>query len=517
MVHDFSRVPRANISRSSFDRSHGLKTTFDAGYIIPIYFDEALPGDTVTVREALFGRLATPLHPVMDNMRITTQYYAVPLRLLWDNWQRFNGEQDNPDDSTDYLMPEIEVPAGGYDNGSIFDYFGLPTQVGGYKHRACWLRAYNLIYNQWYRDENLQDSVPVPKDDGPDDPALYQLLKRGKRHDYFTSCLPFPQKGPAVELPLGVAAPVVGLAHQDTSVSYVEQTLRTTGGQTVTASYTSSTMTPRLAEDPDNPGFPNVYADLADATAATINSLRNALSIQHLFEKDARGGTRYTEIVRSHFGVVSPDARLQRPEYLGGGVTPVRVTQVPNTAGDPGSQSSFVGELGGYGEIAGAKNGFTKSFTEHCVLVGFACLTADLTYQKGLNRMWSRSTRYDFFWPDLQNLGEQEVRNKEIFTQGTAVDDEVFGYQERYAEYRYNPSYITGQFRSNFAQSLDTWHLSQDFANLPVLNAEFIEEDPPVDRVVAVPDYPDVILDCYFQERWARPMPIYSVPGLTRF
>ena len=526
MQHLFSQVPKTEIPRSRFNRSHGLKTTFDEGYLVPILIDEILPGDTVNLRVTLFTRMATLMSPIMDNLYIDTFFFFVPERLVWDNFQRMCGEQDNPDDSTDFIFPTITAPEGGFEPLSLADYFGIPTNIPNLEVRAEPFRAYNLVYNEWYRDENLQDSVPFTKAD-KDDAKNYKLLRRGKRHDYFTSALPWPQKGPGVELPFGGNVPIYATDanRMESGKSYNEIMGSTFDGfvylasdtPSASASLSQSSGIYRVGADykftgSNTLGYP-LMADISQATSVTINQFREAFQIQKWYERAARGGTRYTEILRSFFGVVSPDARLQRPEYLGGGSHRIDVSVVPQTSAT--NDISPQANLAAFAVGASKNGGFTKSFTEHGWLIGLVNVRADLTYQQGLNRMWSRSTKFDMYWPTFAHLGEQAILNKEIYAQGNAKDDEAFGYQERYAEYRYFPSMITGKFRSTDPQPLDSWHLAQKFDSLPTLSSQFIEDNPPVNRVVAVTDEPHFLLDAWFDMNCVRPMPVYSVPGLV--
>ena len=507
--HDFAQSARADIQRSVFNRSCGLKTTFSSGDLVPIFVDEALPGDTLTLRTASFARMATPIFPVMDNFFMDFFFFAVPIRLVWDNWQKFNGEQVDPGDSTDFLVPTMtETPA----ELSLSDYFGIPIG-NSLTFSSLWHRAFNLIWNEWFRDENLQDSVVVDKDDGPDTPGDYVILKRGKRHDYFTSCLPFAQKGDPVELSFGGTAPVAldNIIGTGDPTFDVQSATRVLAGASTFAAWNPATTGTGDATwvDPQLGG--TGVADLSAATGQTINAIREAFQIQRLLERDARGGSRYTEIIRAHFGVVSPDQRLQRPEFLGGGVSRINVNPVSSTVGAVPGQ---LGELAGFVTQSAEGFGFMKSFVEHCVIIGMVNVRADITYQQGLNRMFSRSTRFDYFWPAFAHLGEQSVLNKEIFADGSANDDLVFGFQERFAEYRYKPSMVTGRMRSASTVPLDAWHLALDFASVPLLNDVFIEDQPPFDRVIAVTTQPEFLADFHFDYRCARPMPTYSVPGM---
>jgi len=531
--HTFSHVPQAEIPRSSFNRSHGHKTTFSSGYLIPIFADEALPGDTWQLHASVFARLATPIVPIMDNLKMDTFWFAIPNRLLWDNWQKFCGEQENPGDSTDYLVPQVVAGATGFEQLSMFDYMGIPTLIPQLSVNALFPRAYNLVWNEWFRDQNLQTRAPFSKGDGPDLVADFPLRKRGKRHDYFTSCLPWPQKGPGVEVPMGGFAAVSPLTAGSTSPTF--SAVGDPTAKPVNIIYQSGVQAAATisranvpsgaagAVEPLSWAETGLQADLSTATGVTINAMRESFQIQKLLERDARGGTRYTEILRSHFGVVSPDARLQRPEFLAGGSVSITINPVSQTSGTGTYTDTPQGNLAGYGVAAGSPGGFSKSFVEHSIIIGLVMVRADLSYQQGLNRMFSRRTRYDYYWPAFSHLGEQAVLNKEIFAQGPTVidpsttepyDEGVFGYQERWAEYRYSPSMITGKFRSNDPQPLDVWHLAQDFETLPALNDAFIQENPPIARVIAVQTEPEFLFDSMFMVKCTRPMPTYSVPGM---
>jgi hypothetical protein len=513
MKHDFSKAPQAVIPRSSFNRSHGYKTTFNSGYLIPFFVDEVIPGDTHNLHSTVLLRFATLLFPLMDNVHIDIQYFFVPMRLLMDHFERMMGFQPNPGDSTSFIFPTVtSTNTTDFGEGTIYDYFGIATKISGVAVNSMPLRAYNKIYNDWYCDENLQSSVIENVDDGPDAVSDFALLRRGKRHDYFTSSLPAPQKGTAVELPLGATAPIERISNAGTWVAYQSTNNNFAANANVSIGGGVGALGNGITSISLDPAG-GLIANLGSATAATINDLRQSISVQRMYERDMRGGTRYQELLWSHYGVHGGDSRLQRAELLSVYTERMDVNVVPNTSGD-GTRPQA--DLAGYGSAVCHKAGFIKSFVEHGYVIGLISARADLTYQNGTDRMWYASTRFDLYWPEFANLGEQAVLQREILTSGTSADTDVFGYQEAWAHYRYKNSKITGLFRTNATGTLDSWHLSQDLSGGVALNSTFIVDNPPTTRVKATSGDPDFIMDTYHKLISARPMPTYSVPGLTR-
>lgn len=520
---DAAVVARADVPRSKFVGSWTRKTCFDAGYLIPIMLDEVLPGDHLTYDVTAFVRMATPLFPLMDNQRIDTFFFYVPNRLLWTNWVRFMGEQDTPSSSINYTVPVMTHTASVAD---IYDHMGIPPGTAGALEFNCLpFRAYNLIWNEWFRDQNIQDAVTVPKTDGPDAWNWYTILRRAKSHDYFTSALPWPQKFTAPTLPLLGTAPVLGIGFFNPAVNQHltgPVTVSEANGGTRSYGFYRSTANAHTYVEavPSNIGRPNVYADLAAATGISIETMRNAWMVQSLMERDARGGTRYVELIKSHFGVTNPDFRLQRPEYIGGGQTPLQLTPVAQTAPATGS---VVGQLGAAGTAVGQHRA-SFAATEHGYILGLINVKSDLSYQQGMHKMFRRRTRYDFYWPALAGLGEQPIYRQEIYAVGGVwgtADGLTFGYQERWHEYRTRYSDITSKLRSTASGTLDMWHLAQNFTAPPTLSSAFIGDEPPMTRVLAagaLATNQQYVADILFRRTAVRPIPMFGTPAtLGRF
>lgn len=542
--YNFAQNPQVGVSRSRFQRNSDNKTTFNTGDLIPVYLDEVLPGDTHQVDVACVMRMATPIFPVMDNAFCDFYFFFVPNRLIWEHWKEFMGENKETawTPKTEYSIPQVTAPKGGWAEGTLADYLGLPTKVEGISVSALPGRAYGLIYNEWFRNQNVTqptlvevtDATTTGKNDGSttNDSAitLAKPLKAAKVFDYYTGALPEPQKGEPIALPLTGNAPIEAYLDKDMTKEAGYLKNKSTGNVSYPWGW-GSNQNAMLRQNglmdgvvKDGYLFSNQYgtetsevayigANLSKINAATINQLRQAFQIQKLLEKDARGGTRYREVLREHFGVISPDSRMQIPEYLGGYRLPINVSQVIQTSST--DSTSPLGNTAALSVTTMNKSMFTKSFTEHGFIMGLAVVRTDQTYQQGIERMWSRKGRYDYYWPVLANIGEQAILNKEIYAQGNAKDDEAFGYQEAWADYRYKPSKVTGLFRSNAQQSLDAWHYAQDYNALPTLSTAWMEQgEAEMKRTLAVQSQPDFIADFYFMNKTTRCMPVYSIPGL---
>lgn len=539
---NFAQNPQVGVSRSRFQRNSDNKTTFNTGELIPIYLDEVLPGDTHEIDLACVMRMATPIFPVMDNAFCDFYFFFVPNRLLWEHWKEFMGENKETawTPKTEYSIPQVTAPTGGWAEGTLADYLGLPTKIEGISVSALPGRAYGLIYNEWFRNQNVTqptlvevtDATTKGKNDGSNtnDSAitLAKPLKAAKVFDYYTGALPEPQKGEPITIPITGSAPI-GLYNADTgnvtiNSAKMKEIFSDAGLVATSGTYQATYWDP--GDGPTaNKGLAvgnttgSIYrgvslgADLSSVNATTINQLRQAFQIQKLLEKDARGGTRYREVLREHFGVISPDSRMQIPEYLGGYRLPINVSQVIQTSST--DNTSPLGNTAALSVTTMNKPMFTKSFTEHGFIMGLAVVRTDQTYQQGIDRMWSRKGRYDYYWPVLANIGEQAILNKEIYAEGNPNDDMAFGYQEAWADYRYKPSKVTGLFRSNATQSLDAWHYAQDYKSLPFLGTQWMEQsDTEMKRTLAVQNQPDFIADFYFMNKTTRCMPVYSIPGL---
>jgi hypothetical protein len=540
--YNFAQNPQVGVSRSRFQRNSDNKTTFNTGELIPIYLDEVLPGDTHEIDMACVMRMATPIFPVMDNAFCDFYFFFVPNRLLWEHWKEFMGENKETawTPKTEYSIPQVTAPAEGWAEGTLADYLGLPTKVKKISVSALPGRAYGLIYNEWFRNQNVTqptlvevtDATTTGKNDGSNtnDSAitLAKPLKAAKVFDYYTGALPEPQKGEPITIPITGSAPIglynTATGDVTTNSAKMKEIFTDAGLIATNGAYQASYWDP--GDGPTaNKGLAvgntagSIYrgvalgADLSSVNATTINQLRQAFQIQKLLEKDARGGTRYREVLREHFGVISPDSRMQIPEYLGGYRLPINVSQVIQTSST--DNTSPQGNTAALSVTTMNKPMFTKSFTEHGFIMGLAVVRTDQTYQQGIDRMWSRKGRYDYYWPVLANIGEQAILNKEIYAEGNPNDDMAFGYQEAWADYRYKPSKVTGLFRSNATQSLDAWHYAQDYKSLPFLGTQWMEQsDTEMKRTLAVQNQPDFIADFYFMNKTTRCMPVYSIPGL---
>lgn len=523
MVNQFKQLPEVNYSRNTFNRSCQTITTLDAGLLYPVFYDEVVPGQTKNLRASFFGRVNTLIVPSYANIYLDFHLWYVPNRLIWDNWSAFMGETFNPYggekiDVDSILEPIVEAPAGGFPRYGFADYLSVPPAIEGLWFDAKYARAYNLIWNCYYRSETLQSPVTVPTDDGPDESTLYNLLPRGKRFDYFTSCLPEPQRGESVYLPLGSSAPVLTndkpILVSGPQFSNSQMNVHTGSGHP--ANLISVIDAGGISQQPLRFGSETgLEANLSEATSLSIQAFRNLVALNQFLERENRYGDRIQEIIYGHYGVTTPDYRLQMPEYLGGTTVRLDISSVPQTSA---SQSDVTpqGNLSAYGVVADAGSGCFRSFVEHGIILGLVSIRSDLLYQQGVSRLLTRRKKLDYFFPEFAGISDQEVYNREIYADGTDADEEIFGYQERYAEYRFHDSYVTAKMRTSDPQSTDIWHLAQYFNNRPLLNEEFIVENPPIDRIIAVQNEPQFSLNCYFEQEDTLALPLYGVPGLER-
>lgn len=530
----YSQVPHANVPRARFKRDYSLLTTMNEGDLIPIYCDEVLPADTAKIDLNALMRMSTPLYPVMDNCYCDFYFFFVPSRLLWEHFENLMGQNDSTfwAETVEYTTPKTTAPAGGWKVGTLADYFGIPTGVANLQVNSLPFRAYAKIWNEWFRDENLQQPVTMSKTDATtagsnagtaltDAEAGGLPLKVCKYKDYFTSCLPSPQKGEAVTLPMTGAAPIYGYGTaslkeklDSTDLSLMTNFIPYFAG--VKGDNISGAKPAQVYTEKDDSLHPVLGADMSNVTAATINELRQAIAVQHILERDARTGTRYKEILQGAWGITSPDARLDRSEYIGGYRLPININQVIQTSST--DSTSPQGNTAAFSMTTMSKNMATYSATEHGFIIGLAAVRVDHSYQQGLSRMWTRSTRFSYYDPMLANLGEQAILNQEIYAQGNAQDEEVFGYQEAWADYRYRTNMITGEMRSTYAQTLDAWHYADKYNELPKLSSDWIKEGTEnINRTIAVQsdNSRQFICNFYFDQTWTRAMPIYSIPGLN--
>ena len=549
----FNNIPQIKTSRSRFKMKQDIKLTLDAGKLIPFYVAETLPGDTFSVDTKGICRMSTPIYPVMDNCYLDVYYFHVPMRIVWDHAKEFFGENNQTawEQKTEYKVPKIKIGAPKVTEGapienSILDYMGIPTKIikkgetKVIKINALPVRAYVKIWNEWFRDQNIDNPALNEKNDSEvgyldqeetekKETTLQQAYRGGrplwvnKFHDRYTSALPSPQKGEPTLIPMSGDANVYLYSTAENKVYNGNIWLDSTNEYAPRLNQVHSDLGPdklvqvfgSTKKNGSDETAAIFKADLSSVTGATINNLRQAFAVQQFMEADARGGTRYREIVRNHFGVDIDDKTVQIPEYLGGQRYMINVSQVVQTSAT--DATSPQGNAAAISVTPFMENSFTKSFQEHGYVIGVCCIRNDNTYQQGIEKLWSRTDKFDFYWPEFAHLGEQAILNKEIYAQGTAEDEKAFGYQEAYSEYRMAPNRVCGAFRSNATQPLDAWHYADNYSKLPTLSQEWLATDKSIiDRTIAVPSQPQFIMDVLVENDAVRPMPIYGTPGLTK-